>query len=256
MKKVGKGGAQMEPRIFPFLLYPQGKEGACMFGNSEKGKRWERFDDFIKECFHDDSKIRRELLKYNMMHPMLSKKMSERIALASPYLDLEITIDEPNSCVKVTSEITFIMDDIDDFYRVVKETVQAKMESVLKIAVKTSAMLKRLEQVSEKPAVDLAGIFSKDLVIGAQKEDWERYKSEHADVLKSFKFIINGVSAEFVKRYPLKRIIIMAIQDPEFDIEESGFVGGDYQFLLNICFRSPTTAKTFVNIMEKLYLFN
>ncbi|MDK2865654.1 MAG: hypothetical protein PWP37_1846 [Thermotogota bacterium] len=128
MKKVGKGGAQMEPRIFLLLvlLYPQGKEGACMFGNSEKEKRWERFDDFIKECFHDDSKIRRELLKYNMMHPMLSKKMSERIALASPYLDLEITIDEPNRCVKVTSEIIFIMDDIDDFYRVVKETVQAK----------------------------------------------------------------------------------------------------------------------------------
>ncbi|MDK2865655.1 MAG: hypothetical protein PWP37_1847 [Thermotogota bacterium] len=126
----------------------------------------------------------------------------------------------------------------------------------MKIAVKTSAMLKRLKQVSEKPAVDLAGIFSKDLVIGAQKEDGERYKSEHADVLRSFKFIINGVHAEFVKRYPLKRIIIMAIQDPEFDIEDSGFVGGDYQFLLNICFRSPTTAKTFVNIMEKLYLFN
>lgn len=227
-----------------------------MFGNSEKEKRWERFDDFIKECFHDDSKTRRELLKYNMMHPMLSKKMSERIALASPYLDLEISIDEPNNCVKATSEITFIMDDLDDFYRVVKETVQAKMESVLKMAVKISAMLERLGQVSEKPAVDLAGIFSKDLVIGAQKEDEERYKSEHADVLKSFKFIINGVSAEFVKRYPLKRIIIMAIQDPEFDIEESGFEGGDYQFLLNICFRSPTTAKTFVKIMEKLYLFN
>jgi len=227
-----------------------------MFGNSEKEKRWERFDDFIKECFYDDSKTRRELLKYNMMHPMLSKEMSERIALASPYLDLEISIDEPNSYVKVTSELTFIMDDIDVFYRAMKETVQAKMESVLKIAVNTSALLEKLGQVSEKPAIDLAGIFSKNLVIGAQKEDAERYKSEHADVLKSFKFIINGVSAEFVKRYPLKRIIIMATRNPEFDIEESVYVGGEYQFLLNICFRSPTTAKTFVKIMEKLYLFN
>ncbi len=222
-------------------------------------ERWEEMKRIVRQCYVEDIRVPVELVKWKPAHPAMPKDLQELIAYTDPYFKSEVI--GAGNCVRMQLLSSYILTHSQVVESPLDELIQTNMESALLAAIGIAKMAELVEDVEPGPAYDIANILVPNLLRGIPPEDVQRYKNKHKNKIKRVNVDKGLIIVEF-RDYILRQVRVQAVKEDEDDeddfpmLEDFVYEGGVFEFFLNICFRSPKTARVFVATLKEYSWLN